>query len=96
MAEAEKLTFKSPVVASIAMAVITGCSVYFGLKSEITEIKTQLNVYIASNISDKTIANYRFDKLDKVAEQVEINTLSIKTIADFIEPKRIELTNRRR
>lgn len=95
MATSDKLTFKSNIVISAIMGAITGTSVFFGVKSEISQVNAKLDIYIASNVADKTIMNYRVDVIEKKMAQIDINPSAKKTIADFIEPKRIEISKQR-
>ena len=97
MTDATKLTFKSPLVVSIIFAAVLGTTTvltaHFNTNNKIDKLSAKFDVYIASNISDKVIMEYRVNDL---SAQVNVNTISIKTIADFIEPKRIEIKSRRR
>lgn len=48
------------------------------------EIKEVLSVYVANNEKDKEMLTY---KIGELRNQVDVNTLTIKTITEFVKPE---------
>lgn len=93
MADVTKITFESKLVASIVIgAVLMTTSVltaWFSMKQQLKDLRADI-------ILNNKVTDMRLISIEGNIPQININTLAIKTIADFIEPKRIEITNRKR
>lgn len=92
MADATKLTFEVKVAASLIVGAIvattTVVTVLNNIKGEIKDLRADIKL-------NQTVTDIRLKVVEAIVPQVNINTLTIKTIADFIEPKKIEITKRR-
>jgi len=88
MADATKLTFEVKVVASIVIGAVmmttTVLTSHFSTKSQIDQLRSDIKL-------NQTVTNMRLATVEALIPQVDINTVAIKTIADFIEPKKIGL-----
>lgn len=93
MADVTKLTFETKLVASIVigsvMMTTTVLTSHFSTKAQIDQLRSDIKL-------NQTVTDMRLKVVEAIVPQVNINTLTIKTIADFIEPKRIEIKSRRR
>ena len=93
MPDVTKITFETKLVASIVIgAVMMTASVltaWFGMSNKIDRLAYKIEL-------KNTVFEMRLANVESIVPQVNINTMTIKTITDFIEPKRIEIKSRRR
>lgn len=92
MADVTKLTFETKLVASIVIGAVmmttTVLTSHFSTKAQIEQLRSDIKL-------NQTVTNMRLETVEALKPQVDLNTMTIKTIADFIEPKRVEITKRR-
>ena len=87
MTDLTKTTLKSPIIVTlvggsigITVSVLTA---YFGLLKKIESLDKKVDIYITQNVS-------KLDGIENLKQQTAINTLTIKTITEFIKPENID------
>ncbi len=88
MGDVTKITFETKIVVSIVAGAImmttTVLTAWFSMKGQISDLRADIKL-------KNTVLEIRMAAVESIVPQVNINTLTLKTIADFIEPKKIQL-----
>lgn len=86
------ITIKSAVIAVVSLLTLTTTvvTVWFTAKNAVQSGFNEMKIEMADQRNEIKIIKMQVDeikdKLNVTADQVEINTLTIKTVVDFIKP----------